>query len=135
MFQADAPPCPKCGTIMARPVGQITVYRCLNCGHEMFTGKEEVNHPDHYGGGDNPYEAIKVIEAWRLGFHLGNSVKYICRAGKKGNVLRDLKKAEWYLQRKIAQLESQSENKREEKTQSQKEEKAGREEDVGPHSP
>lgn len=27
---------------------------------------EQVNHPQHYGGKDNPFEAIKVIEAWRL---------------------------------------------------------------------
>lgn len=42
-----------------------------------------IDHPDHYGGKDNPYEAIKVIEAWDLGFCLGNAVKYISRAGKK----------------------------------------------------
>lgn len=41
------------------------------------TMKELVNHPEHYGGAENPYEAIKVIEAWKLGFHLGNAVKYI----------------------------------------------------------
>ena len=46
-------------------------------------GKEVVNHPPHYGGQDNPYEAIKVIEAWEVGFHLGNVLKYISRAGKK----------------------------------------------------
>ena len=62
--------------------------------------KEAVNHPDHYGGGENTYEAIKVIEAWDLGFHLGNVVKYISRAGKKTNNTReDLKKAKWYLER------------------------------------
>ena len=44
---------------------------------------EQVNHPQHYGGEDNPYEAIKVIDAWELGFSLGNTVKYISRAGKK----------------------------------------------------
>ncbi len=44
---------------------------------------EQVNHPQHYGGENNPYEAIKVIEAWELDFHLGNTVKYISRAGKK----------------------------------------------------
>ena len=60
---------------------------------------EQVNHPQHYGGEDNPYEAIKVIEAWDLDFHLGNTVKYISRAGKKGSdkELQDLKKALWYL--------------------------------------
>ena len=54
-----------------------------------------VNHPKHYGGADNPYEAIKVIEAWGLGFTLGNAVKYISRAGKKGDALEDLQKAKW----------------------------------------
>ena len=44
---------------------------------------EQVNHPSHYGGESNPYEAIKVIDAWELGFSLGNTVKYISRAGKK----------------------------------------------------
>jgi hypothetical protein len=37
--------------------------------------KEAVNNPSHYGGGDNPYEAIKVIDAWDLNFNLGNTVK------------------------------------------------------------
>ena len=61
---------------------------------------EKVDHPDHYGGKENTYEAIKVIEAWDLGFHLGNVVKYISRAGKKTNNTReDLKKAKWYLER------------------------------------
>jgi hypothetical protein len=64
-----------------------------------------VDHPAHYGGAENPYEAIKVIEAWALGFHLGNAVKYISRAGRKGDALEDLKKAAWYLQRHIERLE------------------------------
>lgn len=64
--------------------------------------KETVDHPAHYGGADNLYEAIKVIEAWSLGFCLGNAVKYINRAGKKGARLEDLEKARWYLDREIA---------------------------------
>lgn len=60
-----------------------------------------VDHPAHYGG-DGTYEAIKVIEAWGLGFSLGNAVKYIARAGKKGAALEDLQKARWYLDREIA---------------------------------
>lgn len=64
--------------------------------------REAVDHPAHYGGRDNLYEAIKVIEAWSLGFCLGNTVKYISRAGKKkGAPLEDLKKAAWYLNREI----------------------------------
>lgn len=68
--------------------------------------RDPVNHPPHYGGADNPYEAIKVIEAWGLGFHLGNAVKYIARAGKKGAALEDLKKARWYLDRMIERMEA-----------------------------
>ena len=70
--------------------------------------KEQVNHPIHYGGKSNVYEAIKVIDAWDLGFSLGNTVKYISRAGKKGTdkELQDLKKALWYLQHHINQLEN-----------------------------
>ena len=68
---------------------------------------ELVNHPDHYGGEANPYEAIKVIEAWCLGFCLGNCIKYIARAGKKDSTLTDLKKAAWYLNREITKLEGE----------------------------
>ena len=68
---------------------------------------EMVNHPDHYGGKKDPYEAIKVIDAWGLGFHLGNVIKYISRAGKKDPKThsQDLKKAAWYLERYIQKLE------------------------------
>lgn len=63
---------------------------------------EAVDHPSHYGGADNPYEAIKVIEAWNLGFNLGNTVKYIARAEHKNATIQDLEKARWYLDREIA---------------------------------
>jgi len=68
---------------------------------------EQVNHPNHYGGELNPYEVIKVIDNWELGFSLGNTVKYISRAGKKGKdkELEDLRKALWYLQHHIETLE------------------------------
>lgn len=66
--------------------------------------REEIHHPRHYGG-DTTYEAIKVIEAWSLGFCLGNAVKYICRAETKGMKLLDLKKARWYLDREIQRLD------------------------------
>jgi len=65
---------------------------------------EMVDHPNHYGGEDNPYEAIKVIEEWDLGFNLGNAVKYIARADKKGNKLQDLEKSSWYINREIKKL-------------------------------
>lgn len=64
-----------------------------------------VDHPAHYGG-DTAYESIKVIEAWGLGFSLGNAVKYISRAGKKDPAaeVEDLRKAAWYLNRRIEEL-------------------------------
>lgn len=67
----------------------------------MENNKELIDHPKHYGGKDNPYETIKVIEAWGLSFNLGNVVKYISRAGKKDFLIQDLEKAKWYLEREI----------------------------------
>jgi hypothetical protein len=68
--------------------------------------KEAVNNPSHYGGADNPYEAIKVIDAWGLDFNLGNTIKYISRAGEKNpdKEIEDLEKASWYLIHKIELL-------------------------------
>lgn len=67
---------------------------------ELWTEpKAEVNHPAHYNHGG--IEAIDVIEAWDLGFHLGNALKYISRAGHKSleTQEQDIEKAIWYLQR------------------------------------
>jgi hypothetical protein len=72
-------------------------------------GSETINHPQHYGG-DTVYEAIKVIEAWGLGFCLGNTIKYICRSGKKGSTVEDLKKAAWYLNREIQRIQKEQSN-------------------------
>lgn len=70
--------------------------------------EENVFHPSHYGGKDNPYETIKVIEAWGLddNFDLGNTIKYISRAGKKDKacLLQDLMKAQFYLNHEIEKL-------------------------------
>ena len=71
--------------------------------------RERINHPDHYGG-DTVYETIKVLEAWltpeqATGFRLGNAIKYLSRAGKKGDPVEDLKKAQWYLSREVAARE------------------------------
>lgn len=74
------------------------------------SAQEAVNHPDHYGGADNPYEAIKVIEAWGLNFNLGNAIKYICRYKRKALSLEDLKKARWYIDREIQNMEKQNES-------------------------
>jgi hypothetical protein len=75
----------------------------------MIMNNEMVNHPHHYGGEENPYEVIKVCEAWGLNHdaYLFNVVKYVARAGVKDQTreLEDLKKAAFYLDRKIKNLE------------------------------
>ena len=72
---------------------------------------DNVNHPAHYT--DGKIEVIDFIEDKKLGFHLGNTVKYICRAGKKDpeKTIEDLQKAEWYLHRYIQKLQEQRETR------------------------
>lgn len=65
---------------------------------------DEINHPNHYTAGG--IEVIDFIEAWQLGFNLGNVVKYVARAGHKTTPLVDLKKAAWYLAREITGRET-----------------------------
>ena len=67
--------------------------------------RDNVNHPDHYNHGK--IEVIDFIEDQHLGFHLGNAVKYISRAGRKdpARTVEDLRKAAWYLNRQIERLE------------------------------
>lgn len=69
---------------------------------------DAVNHPSHYT--DGKIEVIEFIEDKKLGFCLGNAVKYIARAGKKDPTkeIEDLKKARWYIERRIKQLEEAS---------------------------
>lgn len=62
-----------------------------------------VNHPSHYNASPSGVECIDVVE--HMPFCLGNAVKYVWRAGLKGDALTDLKKARWYLDREIARLE------------------------------
>lgn len=71
--------------------------------------KDDVNHPTHYNSGK--IEVIEFIEDQKLGFHLGNAVKYISRAGKKDptKLVQDLEKAIWYIRRR---LELEKENPR-----------------------
>jgi len=73
--------------------------------------KKSVDHPTYYGGESNPYEVIKVCEAWALDkdAYLFNVVKYVARAGKKNvsKELEDLEKAVFYLKRKIENLKNE----------------------------
>lgn len=61
---------------------------------------DAVNHPPHYTAHPSGVECIQITE--HMGFNLGNAVKYIWRADRKGNREQDLRKAIWYLEREIA---------------------------------
>jgi hypothetical protein len=65
---------------------------------------DPVDNPAHYCEG-RTYMPIDVIEDWELGFNLGSCLKYIARAGRKGDALEDLKKARFYLDREIGTME------------------------------
>lgn len=72
-----------------------------NFGYKALEDMPNATRPEHYGGESNPHEPIKIIEHYGLGFHLGNAIKYILRAGAKHGESKekDLKKAIWYIER------------------------------------
>lgn len=92
-----------------QPDLQLQVTPTMEDTKQDDTTVELVNHPAHYGGEFDPYEVEKVAEAWGLIWDalLWNVLKYIRRKGTKGNepTLRDLKKAQWYLNRRVALAE------------------------------
>lgn len=57
---------------------------------------DSVKHPQHYAEG-RKYEPKDVIRDWGLNFNLGSAVKYISRAGRKGEAAEDLRKAIQFL--------------------------------------
>ena len=88
---------PKKKEVAVEPVAQ-TIEE-----HEVKAIKEDViNHPSHYTRGK--IEVIDFIEDQQLPYHLGNVIKYVARAGYKGDKLEDLKKARWYLDRYINEV-------------------------------
>ncbi len=87
--------------VLGEDGGPGNPLRNLFAGDEEMTASSGVDHPSHYRK-DSGIEAIDVIEAWGLGFNLGNAIKYICRAGQKYELKSDdLEKAVWYLRREI----------------------------------
>lgn len=65
---------------------------------------DNVNHPAHYTGHPSGIECIQIVEHY--GFCIGNAIKYLWRAGLKGDAIEDLKKARWYLDREIQNREN-----------------------------
>lgn len=67
---------------------------------------DQVDKPIHYTA-ERKIEPIDAIEDWQLNFHLACSLKYIARMGRKGDAIIDCKKAIWYLQRHLKNLEAE----------------------------
>ena len=80
----------------------MTIHEIMES--DQINEDDAINHPSHYNRGK--YECIDIIEDLDLGYHLGNAFKYIYRAGHKGCPVQDLKKAVWFINRKIEELES-----------------------------
>lgn len=76
---------------------------CLEFSETKEREKEAVDHPAHYNNHPSGIEAITIVE--HFNFNIGNAMKYLWRAGLKGDAVEDLKKAAWYANREIAKLE------------------------------
>ena len=90
-------------------IGNIKHLLGLCIPQKQTEQKEEVNHPERYGG-DTTYECIKVLRAWvsdeeYKGFLRCNAIKYLCRAGKKDEIVQELKKSVWYINKLIESYE------------------------------
>ena len=64
--------------------------------------KDIINHPEHYTKG---IETIDYIRSWNMDYVRGNIIKYVTRFPYKGTALQDLKKAKWYLEYLIKEVE------------------------------
>ena len=92
---------PKKKEVAVEPVAQ-TIEESEVKAIKLPKQEDVINHPSHYTRGK--IEVIDFIEDQQLPYHLGNVIKYIARAGHKGDKLEDLKKARWYLDRYINEV-------------------------------
>jgi len=106
VFGGQAMPCCEAAGHEGPHRGRVAENMTFSPGKTIAPEKDAVNHPQHYTFGG--IEVIDALEAWQLGYHLGNVVKYVVRADHKGKALEDLKKARWYLDREIARREKEA---------------------------
>lgn len=71
--------------------------------HHAQWQTDNVNHPPHYNEHPSGVECIRITE--HLNFCIGNAIKYLWRAGRKGDAVQDLRKAVWYIEREINRLQ------------------------------
>lgn len=77
---------------------------------EIVNANANISHPSHYIDG-REFEPKDVIRDWDLNFNLGSAVKYISRAGRKGDAIEDLQKAQQFIQFEIDALEKERSSK------------------------
>lgn len=75
----------------------------IRTAREVDAALDMVNNPPHYTKGG--IELCDIIQAYGLDFYQGSALKYILRHGSKGDELEDMRKAVWYLNRKVRALE------------------------------
>lgn len=97
--------CPNCAEVChacacARDIARDAAEQARRRADVIAATDDPVTSPAHYKT-DAGMEAVDVMEAFNLGLHLGNAVKYILRAGKKDDYAQDLRKAIWWLQREV----------------------------------
>lgn len=92
--------CDECGLELSVVGGDVLTCIRTDCPQKNVPVEPDPVNPSHYQQGG--LEAIDVIEAFGLGFCVGNALKYILRYRFKGTPLEDLKKARWYLDREIS---------------------------------
>lgn len=94
--------CPECLPKYSKVPKKKDVQTIEEQAVELPKQEDVINHPSHYTRGK--IEVIDFIEDQQLPYHLGNVIKYVARAGHKGDKLEDLKKARWYLDRYINEV-------------------------------
>lgn len=95
----------KCATYVASDAEDAhCCYRQSCIAESKPSGNDIIAHPSHYTDGRR-YEPKDVIREWKLNFNLGSAVKYISRAGRKDDILQDLRKARQFLDFEIEALE------------------------------
>lgn len=100
--------CEMCNIARAFEHGRSLAQECQECNNdEGVVVFDAVQRPSHYA--DTKIEVIDYIEDKGFGYHLGNAIKYISRAGKKDptKTVEDLRKAEWYIERYIQLIEGE----------------------------
>lgn len=86
----------------------MSCYTPLNQTANLSKHADIISRPSHYTDG-RKYEPKDVIRDWNLNFNLGSAVKYISRAGRKDDIIQDLKKAKQFIDFEIEALTEERE--------------------------